>query len=143
MSYSFKIWNQSNDDRTMAIRAKDNHEVRKIARNCSSPSSDGVYQSMQQYITALATATTPLSPFRRDVDVFWNTNLGYGSLRYFDNRILEITYSGNQRQSGGYSAQCYMMIDPNGYGILGNFHLVPIRVDFVFGNSRDLVIVSV
>lgn len=125
----------------MAIRVRDMHELRRMARNYAPP--QGARQSMQQYVTNMATATSRLAPFRREVDVFWNTNLGYGTARYFDGRVLEVTYSGGQRQSGGYAVQCYIMVDPNGYGTLGAFHLVPIQVDFVFGESRDLAVVSV
>ena len=143
MSYQFKIWNQSNDAQTMAIRAQDVNTLAKIASSYNAPSTDGQYNSLGNFLNQLNSASSPLSPYRRSVDVFWNTALGYGKRKLFADRVIEATYTGTIRQSGGFAAQCYVMIDPGGYGALGQFHLVPITVAIVPGGPRDLLIVTV
>ncbi len=143
MPHSFKIWNQSNDGKTMAIRAEDVATVDEIARSYTVPSNDGLYTSLSNFVAQLGGATQHLSPYRRTVDVFWNTALGYDGPKYFADKTLESTYTGNMRQGGGYAAQCYVMIDPDGFGILGQFHLVPISVAIIPGEPRDLLVVTV
>lgn len=143
MPYEFKIWNQSNDNQTMSIRVRDVNALNAMAATYAVPSSDGAYQSLQHFINLLDTAVAPQPPYRREVDVVWNTMLGYGRKRMFRSCILEATYSGNIRQGGGYAVQCYVMIDPNGYGVLGPFHFVPIQVEIITETSCDLLVVSV
>lgn len=143
MSHSFKIWNQSNDQQTMAIRVWDVNELATMAGAYAAPSDDGSYGSLQDFLNHLNTAAAPLEPYRRTVDVFWNTSLGYGGRRFFAGRVLEATRSGNMRDSGGYSAQCYVMVDPEGFASLGPFHMVPISVDIIPGGARDLLVVTV
>ncbi len=143
MSFAFRIWNQANDGRTMAIRVRDMAELRRIAASHSQPASDRRYASIADYLATVSSARRRPHPYVRDVDVLWRTSLGYGTARYFDGRSLEVTYSGNVRARGGFAGQCYVVVDPNGFGVLGPFHLVPIQVDIVSGTSRDLLIVTV
>jgi hypothetical protein len=143
VSFAFKIWNQANNGTTMGIRVASLAELRRIAASHQAPDANHTYGSISDYLTTAGTATRPPRPYMRPVDVFWDTTLGYGGRRYFDGRTLEVTYSGNQRRSGGFAAQCYVIVDPQGYSILGPFHLVPIRVDVVAGNERDLLVVTV
>ncbi len=139
----FKIWNQGNDGNTMGIRAAGVREVARIATALSAPSDDNSYPSLTAYLTVLATARRPPTPYRRAVDVLWRTAIGYGSHCYFPGRTLEVTYTGNVRQSGGFAAQCYVIVDPQGFALLGALHLVPITVAVLRGGARDLLEVTV
>lgn len=143
MPHPFKIWNQSNDGKTMAIRCESTTSLADLASQYMVPSDDGVYTSLQEFINRLNTATSPLPPYRRAVDVYWNTAIGYGAPRLFADRTLEATYTGNQRQGGGFAAQCYVMIDPDGFQALGPLHLAPITVTIILGGPRDLLVVTV
>ena len=95
--YAFKIWNQGNDGNTMGIRAADISVVSQIGSVLNNPSDDGVYASLGQYLSATGVATSPISPYRRSVDVLWRTAIGYGSHRYFPDRVMEVTRTGNVR----------------------------------------------
>ena len=141
--YEFKIWNQGNDGKTMGIRAANVSVVAELASVFTRPSDNGAYATMTTFLTTLAHATTPPEPYRRSVDVLWRTAIGYGTHTYLPGRTLEVTYSGNVRQSGGFAAQCYIIVDPQGYPNLGALHLAPITVVVVPGNERDLVEVTV
>lgn len=142
--FNFKIWNQANDGTTMAIRAADVNVVAQIEPHFGRPSDDGSYTALGQYLAQLATATTPPSSYRRSVDVLWRTAVGYHSHRYFTDRILEVTYTGNHRQRGGFAAQCYVIVDPHGFQALGALHTVPITVSVFPGvGRRDLIEVTV
>jgi len=143
MSFAFKLWNQANDGRTMAIRVRDMRELRRIAASHRQPASDGRYESIADYLATVSSAGHRPHPYVRNVDVLWRTSLGYGTMRYFDGRSMEVAYSGNVRARGGFAAQCYVVIDPNGFGVLGPFHLVPIHVEIIPGASRDLLTVTV
>lgn len=141
--FAFKIWNQGNDGNTMGIRAADVSVVAQLGPAIARPSEDQVYASLGQFLTAVGSASVAPPPYRRPVDVLWRTAIGYGSHRYFPDRILEATYSGNVRQSGGFAAQCYVIVDPQGFGALGPHHTVPITVTVVPGTIRDLLEVTV
>lgn len=142
--FDFKIWNQANNGTTMGIRAADVNVVAQLGPQFNRASDDGVYGSLGQYLSAIAVAHTPPDPYRRSVDILWRTAIGYGSHRYFTDRVLEVTYTGNVRQSGGFAAQCYVIVDPNGFQALGPHHTVPITVVVVPGiGRRDLLEVTV
>lgn len=53
------------------------------------------------------------------------------------------TYSGYVRAGGGFAAKCYVVIDPNGFGVLGPFHRDPVQVAIVTGMGRGLLIDTV
>jgi hypothetical protein len=118
-------------------------ELRRIAASHLVPALNARYGSIRDYLVAVGSAAHPPRPYVRSVDVLWDTSLGYGARRYFDGRTLEVTYSGNVRTRGGFAAQCYVVVDPNGFGVLGPFHRVPIQVEIIAGTNRDLLIVSV
>jgi len=142
--FKFKIWNQGNDGNTMGLRAANVNVVAKLGPHFSGPSDDGVYQSLGQYLASVRAATKPPAPYRRRVDVLWRTAIGYGSYKYFTDRVLEVTYTGNMRQGGGFAAQCYVVVDPNGFPTLGALHTVPITVEVIPGvGNRDLLVVQV
>lgn len=142
--FDFKIWNQANDGTTMGIRAADVNVVAQIGFHFDRPSNCGTYVSLGQYLTRLSTATAHPLPYRRPVDVLWKSAIGYLSHRYFTDRVLEVTYTGDLRQGGGFAAQCYVIVDPQGFAILGQHHTVPITVVVVPGTSgRDLLEVTV
>ncbi len=142
--FDFMIWNQANNGTTMGIRAADVNVVAQLGQQFSRSSDDGLYGSLSQYLSIIAVAQTPPAPYRRSVDILWRTAIGYGSHRYFTDRVLEVTYTGNVRQSGGFAAQCYVIVDPNGFQALGPHHTVPITVVVVPGNGgRDLLEVTV
>lgn len=126
--FAFKIWNQGNDGCTMGIRAADVGVVAKLGPQFNRSSDDGLYRSLDQYHLAIALAQTPPAPYRRSVDIVWRTAIGYGSHRYFTDRVLEVTYTANVRQSGGFAAECYVIVDPNGFHALGSHHTVPTTV---------------
>ncbi len=142
--FDFKIWNQANNGTTMGIRAADVNVVAQLVPQFNRGSDDGVYGALGHYLSALAVAPTPPIPYRRSVDILWRTAIGYGSHRYFTDRVLEVTYTGNVRQSGGFAAQCYVIVDPNGFQALISHHTVPITVVVVPGvGGRDLLEVTV
>lgn len=141
--FAFKVWNQGNDGNTMGIRAADVSVVAQLGPAINRPSEDQVYASLSQYLTAVGSGSVAPPPYRRRVDVLWRTAIGYGSHRYFPDRILEATYSGNVRQIGGFAAQCYVLVDPQGFAALGLHHTVPITVTVVPGTIRDLLEVTV
>lgn len=142
--FDFKIWNQANNGTTMGIRAADVSVVAQLAPQFNRCSDDAVYGSLGQYLSTIAVARTPPAPYRRSVDILWRTAIGYGSHRYFTDRVLEVTYTGHVRQSGGFAAQCYVIVDPNGFQSLGPHHTVPIAVVAFAGNGgRDLLEVTV
>jgi hypothetical protein len=142
--FNFKIWNQANNGTTMGVRAADGNVVAQLGPQFNRASDDGEYRSLDQYLSTIAVAPTPPPPYRRSVDILWRTAIGYGIHRYFTNRIMEVTYTGNVRQSGGFAAQCYVIVDPNGFQPLGSHHTVPITVVVVPGiGGRDLLEVTV
>ena len=141
--FAFKIWNQGNDGNTMGIRAADVSVVAHLGQSIARSWEDQLYVPLGQYLAAVDSASVPPSPYRRRVDVLWRTAVGYGGHQYFPDRILEATYSGNVRQSGGFAAQCYVLVDPQGFAALGRHHTVPITVAIVPGSTRDLLEVTV
>ena len=55
-----------------------------------------------------------------------------------------MTYTGNVRQRGGFAAQRYVFVDPNGFQALGPHHTVPIFVGVGIGiGARTLPEVAV
>lgn len=142
--FDFKIWNQANHGTTTGIRVADVNIVAQLGPQFNRCSDGGVDGSSSQYLSAIAVAQTPPDPYRRTVDILWRTAIGYGTHRYFTERVLEATYTGSVRQSGGFAAQCYIIVDPNGFRALGSHHTVPIAVVAVVGTGgQDLLEVTV
>jgi hypothetical protein len=143
--YSFKIWNQGNDGRTMGVRVQGVRELAKFAAACTEPDISGRYVDMQfsRCYTRLPAAThgSPPSPYARIVDVIWLNPIGYGSHRLFPGRTLVATYIGPLRTSGGFASQCYCIVDANGYPALAKHHRAAIRVEYVADPARDVLVV--
>jgi hypothetical protein len=142
MAYSFKVWNQGNDGATMGIRVADVDELQRFAPACSQPDLGGAWASLGDYLNAAAAAQgTPPQPYSRIVDVVWLNTIGYGSTQLFPGRTLVVTYTGNERQTGGFASQCYCIVDPAGYPTLSGYHRDSIEVSYVAGIGRDVLVV--
>ncbi len=142
MGFAFKIWNQGNDGRTMGIRVADVSEVARFASVCTEPDIAGNYANLQEYLDNADIATgTPPMPYRRTVNVVWLNTAGYNQHRYFPGRILEVTYNGRERSTGGYATQAYVIVDPVGYAVLAPHHKSPIQAQYVAHPSHDVVVV--
>ena len=142
MAFDFKIWNQGNDGETMGLRVADVTELTAFAAACNQPDLAGVYQDLSAYLNAAnaARGVTPISYSRR-IDVVWLNTIGYGTPQLFPGRTLVATYTGNERQAGGFASQCYCIVDPAGYPALAQHHQTPIRVDYITNPSHDVLVV--
>jgi hypothetical protein len=142
MAFSFKIWDQGNDGQTMAIRVEDTVELQQFASACDQPDSLGTWKDLQDYLQAANSAAgTPPAPYVRIVDVVWLSNVGYATPQYFPGKTLVVTYTGNQRSTGGFASQCYCIVDPQGFPALGQHHKTPIQVEYVTHPTRDAIVV--
>lgn len=141
MSFSFKVWDQGNDGRTMGIRAKDVRELARLAPACTGPDLGGNWQSLTQFLNAAARARSLRAPYVRPVQVVWLNPLGYGSPRVFHGRTFVVTYTGPQRATGGYASQAYSIVDANGFPNLGAHHRTPIKVEYIAGTGLDTLVV--
>ena len=142
MTHDFKIWNQGNDGQTMAVRVADSDELEAFSRSCHEADLGGHYASLKEYLEGAAMAANPPIPYNRLVDVVWLSPLGYGVPRVFHGRTLVATYTGQARQSGGFSCQCYCIVDPAGFAVLGAHHGTSIQVTYVAQAHRDTLIVQ-
>ena len=141
MSFAFKVWNQGNDGQTMGIRVANATELRQFAALCTEPDLAGNWVSLMEYLDAARTAAVEPPPYTRPVHVVWLNTLGYGSTRYFPGRTLVVTYTGRRRTRGGYAAQGYCIIDPQGYPLLGPHHKDPIQVECIGYPGQDVLVV--
>lgn len=142
MPTRFKFWNQGNDGNTMGIKVWNMASLRAFARICTGPSVGGGWANLQHYMTAAAAAGgAPPAPYRRRLNVVWLHRTPWGVHRLFDNRILEVTYSGPPLQSGGFSSQAYVIVDPRGFPVMGPHHRRQISVEYIVGGTRDTLVV--
>ncbi len=142
MPLCFKVWNQANDNTTMAVRVSNVREVRHLSQVCAGPDMQGTWRNLAEYLAAARVAVgAPPVPYTRPVDVIWLSRLGYGTPRLFPGRRLVATYTGPQRLHGGYATQCYCVIDPAGYGALGAHHRAALSVEYIAHSSHDVLVV--
>lgn len=142
MSFSFKIWDQGNDGRTMAVRVEDVKELAKFAGACTQPDLAGKYPNLQAYLKAAAKATgPPPAPYTRLVHVVWLNSKGYKSPQFFPGRMLVVTYTGPLKNNGGYASQGYCITDPVGFTALRKHHRKPISVEYIVNPSGDVLVV--
>ena len=141
MPLNFKIWNQGNDGRTMGIRVEDVKELAALAGVCTEPDTAGTYASLQDYLDAAAVAhgATP-QHYSRHVDVVWLNPIAYGGRRLFPGRRLLATYTGNERQSGGFASQCYCVVDEDGYAALAPHHKTVIEGEYIAHAQGDVIV---
>jgi len=142
MLCNFKIWNQGHDGQTMGIRVEDATGLQRLATCCNQPDMAANWACLEEYLQAANVATgTPPTPYSRLVDVVWLNQRGYGGSRYFPGRTLVVTYTGIERISGGFSSQCYCIIDPQGYPALAPHDKTPLSVEYVAHPAHDVIVV--
>lgn len=142
MSFNFKIWDQGNDGKTMAVRVEDVGELARFAAACSQPDIAGRYVNLRAYLTAAGRASgAPPQPYSRVVDIVWLKALGYRSPQFFPGRTLVATYTGPERNAGGYASQCYCIVDPDGFRALRRHHRTVVSVEYVASPGRDVLVV--
>ena len=141
MAHSFNIFNWANDDATMAISI-DSPDLRQLVADCTQPDAGDTWTSLEAFIQAAdSAAEEPPEPFIRPVDVVWMNTTGYGTPRYFPERIFRATYSGRVRESGGYAVRGYCIVDPAGYPILSPHHRSPVTAEYIATSIRDVIVV--
>jgi len=141
MPFNFKIWNQGNDGQTMGIRLADVDELDEFAGVCTEPDIAGTYTNLQAYLDSAAAAHGAAPPhYSRPVDVVWLNPIGYGGRRFFPGRRLLATYTGPERQSGGFGSQCYCIVDPNGYAALAPHHQKVISGEYIANAVTDVLV---
>lgn len=140
--YSFKVWDQSNDGQTMAIRAVDVDALAELSTGCSQPDMAENWDSLQHYLDNAATASVAPIPYVRPVDVLWErAGVGVPQWSLCQDRRLRVTYSGNVRASGGFASQAYVVLDPAWNLALRPFDKEPLQVRYFAGPRRDLLVV--
>lgn len=141
MPLNFKIWNQGHDGRTMGIRVEDVDELAALAGVCTEPDTAQTYANLQDYLDAAAKAHgSPPPHYARHVDVVWLNPIGYGGRRFFPGRRLLATYTGPERQSGGFGSQCYCIVDANGYAALVSHHQMVIEGEYIANAQGDVIV---
>lgn len=143
MSIQIKVWDQGHDGHTIALRVADSNELSNLAVSCTEPDLDKNYLDLSDFLQqADNTSNSPIIPYKRLVDVIWLTNLGYGSFQFFPNRIFEVTYTGIERASGGFSSQGYIVHDPEGFDSLEDHVGEVLNCDYLTSSmGRDVIIV--
>lgn len=143
MAFRFKIWDQGHDGSTMGIRVRDLEELRKLASVCTSPDMRGRYTDLRNYLAEAEQSTEePPDPYVRLVDVVWFSELGYNSNMYFVGRRFLVTYTGTERQSGGFACQGYCIVDERGYSDLKPHEGQQVKVDYIASSTSDAIVVQ-
>lgn len=141
MPFSFKVWNQARDGATMGIRVADVDELDQLAAACTEPDMDGNWDSLQDYLDAAATATQPPIPYGRLVDVVWLLDTPFGEQRHCQNRRFKVLRTGEERASGGFPSQAYCILQPSWTADLLLCDKNPITVEYIPGDSVDVIVV--
>lgn len=140
--FHFKVWDQSNDGQTMAVRAANVDVLAALAAVCNQPDMTGNWDSLQDYLNAAATAAASPAPYVRPVDVLWGrAGLGVPQWSMCHDRRFRVTYSGNVRAGGGFAVQGYSIVDPAWNAQLQPHHQHDIQVRYIPGPHRDLIVV--
>lgn len=138
----FKVWDQARDGATMGIRVANVQQLRALSAICNGRSRNGSWSNLQSYLVAAARAASPRDPYDRTVDVLWlRSGLGVPKGTLMQNRVLNVTYTGRVRASGGFASQAYVIVDPSWAATLAPHDKTPLDVDYYAGGRRDLVIV--
>jgi len=141
VEFAFKVWDQSNDGQTMAIRVETTDELRRLARACAGPDAAGNWSDLSEYLDHAAQATAEPAPYVRNVDVYWHDHVIALPYRHSQNRRFRVTYSGRVRSAGGFDSQGYCVVDPAWNRALQPHHQRPIVVEWHSGVDRDLIVV--
>lgn len=140
--YRFKVWDQSNDGKTMAIRVADTAELDKLRAHCTGHCMSGVWGSLSAYLVAAAKAKKPPDHFTRQVDVLWlKKGLGLLPWSICHNRTFRVLNTGNVKAKGGFASQAYVILDPAWNALLQPHHKKPIQVRYLPGPWTDLLVV--
>lgn len=140
--YHFKVWDQSNDGQTMAIRVADVAALTDFSTSCDQPDIAENWESLGDYLTNADRATQPPAPYVRPVDVLWErSGLGIPAWSLCQDRRLRVTYSGNVRASGGFASQAYVVLDPSWNVPLRAFDKQALQVRYFARPLRDLLVV--
>jgi hypothetical protein len=141
MHNEFKVWDQGNDGSTMGIRVKDASELNRLSHRVTGIDLAGGYRNLAAYVKAAGTAKKPPQPYSRLVTVVWLNAMGYPNPIVFPGRTFVVTYTGNIRQSGGFAAQGYVIVDPAGFANLGVHHRDPVNVVYITSAGMDTLVV--
>lgn len=141
MVRKFKIWDQGNDGSTMGIRVATTTELKRLAPRVTGPDLVGRYSCLSDYLKQAETSSSVPHPYTRIVSVIWLNSLGYATPIIFPGRTFVVTYTGNQRLSGGYASQGYVIVDANGFANLGAHHRKGIEVEYVSSHGMDSIVV--
>ena len=142
MKLRFMVWDQGRDGSTMGIRVEDAQEVRNLGGLLAVPDVAGNYRNFQEFLDALTNAGgTPPPSYSRVVDVVWLATIGYSGSRVFPGRTLVASYNGTANNSGGFSPQCYCIVDSQGFVNLSAHDKQSLDVDYVVGAGKDTIVV--
>jgi hypothetical protein len=141
MAFAFKIWDQSNDGNTMAIRVSNTEELDRLATVCTGEDAAGVWSSLRNYLDAGATAQQRPEPYHRNVDILWLEPSPALPFPYCQSRGFEVTYTGEMHTGGGFSSQGYCIVAPAWNAALRPHEKQEISAEWYRGADRDLVVV--
>jgi hypothetical protein len=120
--FRFKIWDQARDNSTIGLRVTDFPELNALATHLLAPDVYGTWTSLQAYLDASLVASSPVERYTREVDVLvQRADLGIPQWSFCQRRRLCAVYTGRERQSGGFSSQCYVILDPAWTSLLTSF----------------------
>lgn len=139
--FKFKIWNQANDNHTMAIRLINIQELYRLGSTCTGPDAQGRWHNLQHYLTSSRVSATILPPFDRIVDIHWNRRgLGVPPGTIMTQRNFHVTYTGPLRVRGGFATQGYIILDPAWTTALLPHKMKQVLVDYS-SSSTDVLTV--
>lgn len=101
----------------------------------------GNWPSLDAYLTHAAAAGIEPVPYVRNVDVLWRNSQIALPYVYCQDRRFRVTYTGRQRQGGGFASQGYCVVEPAWNAALQPHHQDPLTVEWHPGAHRDLIVV--
>lgn len=140
MSIEAFIYNHSNDGVTAAIRFHQD-SVRHLAVHCTGPDQNLPPRTLSDYIAEADIATSRPESFFRDVDILWRHPTIALPSSFATGRRRRVTYSGNVKSGGGIAFEGYCVVAPYWFTTLLPLAQTRIEVEFLAGQSHDLIIV--
>lgn len=142
MKYAFKVWDQANDGKTVAVRVRDTEVLAELADAVAGSDAAAHWTSLHEYLTSAATAEDPPTPFVRVVDLLWlKEGLGVPAWSFAHDRHFRVLRTGDRRAEGGFASQGYVILPPCWTQALISHHKVPLWVRYLRGANHDLIVV--
>ena len=140
MTVQAYIYDHSNDGSTAAIRFHQT-AVRDLQALCTGEDQNLGGRTLAEYIDEADHATVRPESFFRNVDILWRHPTITLPNVFATGRRLRVTYSGNVRSGGGMAFEGYCVVSPDWFSTLLPMAPTQIEVEYIPGESHDLIIV--